>query len=83
MLLKNIIYACLKKELFKQNILNILLKNIKKMFIVACGSAYHAGVTAKYVIEGIARIPVEVDLASEFRYRNPILEEGTMVVVEP
>lgn len=57
------------------------LKNIKKMFIVACGSAYHAGVTAKYVIEGIARIPVEVDLASEFRYRNPILEEGTMVVV--
>ena len=57
------------------------LKNIRKMFIVACGSAYHAGVTAKYVIEGIARIPVEVDLASEFRYRNPILEEGTMVVV--
>ena len=57
------------------------LKNIKKMFIVACGSAYHAGVTAKYVIEGLARIPVEVDLASEFRYRNPILEEGTMVVV--
>ncbi len=57
------------------------LKAIKKMFIVACGSAYHVGVTAKYVIEGIARIPVEVDLASEFRYRNPILEDGTMVVV--
>lgn len=57
------------------------LKKIKKLFIVACGSAYHAGVTAKYVIEGLARIPVEVDLASEFRYRNPILEEGTMVVV--
>ena len=54
---------------------------IRKIFIVACGSAYHTGVTAKYVIEGIARIPVEVDLASEFRYRNPILEEGTMVVV--
>lgn len=57
------------------------LGQIKKLFIVACGSAYHAGVTAKYVIEGLARVPVEVDLASEFRYRNPILEEGTMVVV--
>ena len=57
------------------------LREIKKLFIVACGSAYHVGVTAKYVIEGLARIPVEVDLASEFRYRNPILEEGTMVVV--
>ena len=57
------------------------LRAINKMFIVACGSAYHVGVTAKYVIEGLARIPVEVDLASEFRYRNPILEEGTMVVV--
>ena len=55
------------------------LKNIKKIYIVACGSAYHVAVTAKYVIEGLARISVEVDLASEFRYRNPILEEGTMV----
>lgn len=54
---------------------------IKKIHIVACGSAYHAGVTGKYVMEGLARIPVEVDLASEFRYRNPILEEGAMVVV--
>ena len=54
---------------------------VKKIHIVACGSAYHAGVTGKYVIEGLARIPVEVDLASEFRYRNPILEEGAMVVV--
>lgn len=54
---------------------------IRKIFIVACGSAYHVGVTAKYVIEGIARIPVEVDVASEFRYRNPILEEGTMVII--
>ncbi|MBO5208814.1 MAG: glutamine--fructose-6-phosphate transaminase (isomerizing) [Lachnospiraceae bacterium] len=57
------------------------LKAIKKIHIVACGSAYHAGVTGKYVIEGLARIPVEVDLASEFRYRDPILEEGAMVVV--
>ena len=57
------------------------IKAIRKIFIVACGSAYHTGVTAKYVIEGLARIPVEVDVASEFRYRNPILEEGTMVIV--
>lgn len=57
------------------------LRALKKIHIVACGSAYHAGVTGKYVIEGIARIPVEVDLASEFRYRNPILEEGALVIV--
>lgn len=57
------------------------LSGIRKIHIVACGSAYHAGMTGKYVIEGLARIPVEVDLASEFRYRNPILEEGAMVVV--
>lgn len=57
------------------------LKAVSKIHIVACGSAYHAGMTGKYVIEGLARIPVEVDLASEFRYRNPILEEGNMVVV--
>ena len=57
------------------------IKAVKKIYIVACGSAYHTGVTAKYVLEGLVRIPVEVDVASEFRYRNPILEEGTMVVV--
>lgn len=57
------------------------LRALKKIHIVACGSAYHAGVTGKYVIEGIDRIPVEVDLASEFRYRNPILEEGALVIV--
>ena len=57
------------------------VRAVKKIHIVACGSAYHAGVTGKYVIEGLARIPVEVDLASEFRYRDPILEEGAMVIV--
>lgn len=57
------------------------IRAVSKIFIVACGSAYHAGMTGKYVIEGIARIPVEVDVASEFRYRNPILEKGTMVIV--
>lgn len=57
------------------------IKAIKKIMIVACGSAYHTGVTSKYIFEGLARIPVEVDLASEFRYRNPLLEEGTLVVI--
>lgn len=57
------------------------LAAIKKIHIVACGSAYHAGVTGKYVIEGMARIPVEVSVASEFRYCDPILEEGAVVIV--
>lgn len=57
------------------------IRSVKKIYMVACGSAYHTGVTAKYVMEGLARIPVEVELASEFRYRNPILDEGTMVIV--
>ena len=57
------------------------LQRIRKIHIVACGSAYHAGVTGKYVLESLAGIPVEVDVASEFRYRNPILEENAMVIV--
>ncbi len=57
------------------------IRNIRKIYIVACGSAYHTGVTAKYVFEGLARIPVEVDLASEFRYRNPIFGENMLVIV--
>lgn len=57
------------------------IRAISKIFIVACGSAYHTGVTAKYVFEKLARIPVEVDLASEFRYRDPILPENTLVII--
>lgn len=57
------------------------IRGIHKLFIVACGSAYHAGVTGKYVMEGLARIPVEVDIASEFRYRDPIIEEGDYVII--
>ena len=57
------------------------IRTISKIFIVACGSAYHPGVTAKYIFEKLARIPVEVDLASEFRYRDPILPENTLVVI--
>lgn len=57
------------------------IREIRKICIVACGSAYHTGVTAKYVLEGLTRLPVEVDLASEFRYRQPIMEDNTLVIV--
>lgn len=57
------------------------IRQIAKIHIVACGSAYHTGFTSKYVFEGLARIPVEVDLASEFRYRNPILGEDALVII--
>ncbi len=57
------------------------IRKIEKIFIVACGSAYHTGVTGKYVIEGLARIPVETDLASEFRYRDPIFTPNSVLIV--
>ncbi len=57
------------------------IRGIGRIHIVACGSAYHTGVTAKYVFEGMARIPVDVDLASEFRYRNPILAANDLVII--
>ncbi len=57
------------------------IRALRKIHIVACGSAYHTGITGKYVFEGLARIPVEVDLASEFRYRDPIIEEGTLIII--
>ncbi len=57
------------------------MKQIQKIDIVACGSAYHTGVAAKYVFEQMAGVPVEVDLASEFRYRNPLLTRDTLVII--
>ncbi|MBP3875418.1 MAG: glutamine--fructose-6-phosphate transaminase (isomerizing) [Lachnospiraceae bacterium] len=57
------------------------IRNIREINIVACGSAYHVGVTLQYVIEDLARIPVRVELGSEFRYRNPILHEDSLVIV--
>jgi len=56
------------------------LRDIDKVFIVACGTAYHAGLVAKYAIEHWTRIPCEVELASEFRYRDPVLDRSTLVV---
>lgn len=57
------------------------VKNINKVVIVACGTAYHAGMVGKYAIEDLARLSVEVDIASEFRYRNPIVDDRTLAVV--
>lgn len=62
------------------NLTSAQLKKIKKIFIVACGTAYHAGLIGKYLIEEIAKIPVEADLSSEFRYRNPILDSNTLFI---
>jgi glutamine---fructose-6-phosphate transaminase (isomerizing) len=56
------------------------LRDIDKVFIVACGTTYHAGLVAKYAIEHWTRIPCEVELASEFRYRDPVLDRSTLVV---
>ena len=57
------------------------IKEIGQIYIVACGSAYHTGVVAQYVMEDLARVPVRVELASEFRYRNPILQPNDLVIV--
>ena len=57
------------------------IKEISQIYIVACGSAYHVGVAAQYVMEDLARIPVRVELASEFRYRNPILDPKGLVII--
>ena len=54
---------------------------IKKIMITACGTAYHAGLVGKYYLEQLARIPVEVDIASEFRYRNPLVDSSTLVII--
>ncbi len=56
------------------------IKNLNKIYIVACGSAYHVGVTAKYILEDMVRVPVMVDIASEFRYRNPIIGKGDLCI---
>ena len=57
------------------------IQSVGHIYIVACGSAYHAGMVAQYVIESLAKIPVRVDLASEFRYRKPLLEKDGLVII--
>ncbi len=62
------------------HITNEEFRSIDKVFIVACGSSYHAGLMAKYAIEHWARVPVEIDISSEFRYRDPVLDSRTLVI---
>jgi len=63
------------------NITSEQLKAIDRIYIAACGTAYHAGLVGKYAIESLCRIPVECDLASEFRYRNPMLTQNSLLIV--
>ena len=62
------------------NLTSAEIKNLKKIVVLACGTAYHAGMVAKYSIEKWSHIPVEVELASEFRYRDPIVDKETLVI---
>ncbi len=57
------------------------LRAVRRVYIVGCGSAYHVGVAARYVMESLARLPVEVDVASEFRYRDPVLEPDSLAII--
>lgn len=70
-----------KIDLSEAKITDEFLKSVGNIQIAACGSAYHVGVVAKYVIEDLARLPVNVDVASEFRYRNPIFGANDMFIV--
>ena len=70
-----------KIDLSETGLTDEKLQEIERIYIVACGSAYHVGMVGKYVIEELADIPVEVDLASEFRYRNPTLVKNSLVVI--
>ena len=65
----------------KNNLTKEVLKDIKSIYIVACGSAYHVGVCTSYIIEDLVKIPVRVDIASEFRYRHPLLNKKELVII--
>ena len=64
-----------------KNLLDEKLKSLKKIHIVACGTAMHAGMVGKYIIEKLAKIPVEVEIASEFRYKDPIISKEDLIVI--
>ncbi|MDO4965230.1 MAG: glutamine--fructose-6-phosphate transaminase (isomerizing) [Lachnospiraceae bacterium] len=77
----NSVYKNGKIDLSEIGLTDDIIKNISKVTIVACGSAYHVGMVAQYVIEDLVRVPVRVELASEFRYRSPILSEDDYVIL--
>ncbi|MDO4493215.1 MAG: glutamine--fructose-6-phosphate transaminase (isomerizing) [Clostridia bacterium] len=68
-------------DLSKTGLTDELFREISQLHIVACGSAWHAGMTGRYVIESIAKLPVQAEIASEFRYRDPVLDKNTLVVL--
>ncbi len=68
-------------DLGEQGVLDeAILADVKRIVVVACGTAYHAGLIGRYAIEEWARVPVEVDVASEYRYRNPVVGPGDLVI---
>ena len=68
-------------DLAEQGVLDeAILKDVKRIVVVACGTSYHAGLIGRYAIEEWARVPVEVDVASEYRYRNPVVGPGDLVI---
>ncbi|MDL2289540.1 glutamine--fructose-6-phosphate transaminase (isomerizing) [Clostridia bacterium OttesenSCG-928-F22] len=77
-------YVDQKQEVIRRQALPIdeeEIKGIRKITVLACGTAYHAGLVGKYLLEQLARIPVNVEIASEFRYSNPIIQEGELFIV--
>ncbi len=70
-----------KIDLSEAGISDDELRSFERIRIAACGSAYHVGVVAKYIIEDMARVPVEVDVASEFRYRNPVFGKNELLII--
>lgn len=85
----NTIYDCLRGRLdVSQGTITMsgiqnnmeLIKNANRILIIACGTSWHAGLVAEYIIEELCRIPVEVEYASEFRYRNPVIHKGDMII---
>ena len=70
-----------KIDLTKSGLTNDILKSFKQIYIIACGSAYHVGVCAQYILEDLTKIPVRVEIASEFRYRNPLLDKKGLAII--
>lgn len=68
-------------DLSAVNLSEEMIRQITQIHIVACGSAYHVGIAAQYITEELAKVPVRVELASEFRYRNPLLDQNALVIV--
>lgn len=75
------VYHSGKINLAELNLTDEKIKNISQVYIIACGSAYHAGAVAQYVIEDLAKIPVRIELASEFRYRNMPLDKNALAII--